>query len=286
MSENIIKQQLTGGLNMHWEHMVPYDFEKAVKETGLCIVPTGSLERHGDHLPFGCDMIISHTVSCMAAEIEPAVVFPPYYMMQVHEAACFTGTVNYPQAFALEAFGLLLKSIAANGFKKILVVNGHGGNNHMLDYFAMSRLDEPTDYIFYHTFYPGKLNDNEKSTIDGLWESDLFGHACEKETSLFMACCPGKAKLELAPEEPVRPLQRYRHLQDNGVKNALWWYADYPRNVVGDAGPASEEKGRVVLDIYAGALARAIKAVKEDTEAPRLQAEFTERVQNKGITGK
>jgi creatinine amidohydrolase len=268
---------------MRWEHLIPSEFKKAVRDTELCIVPTGSLERHGEHLPFGCDMIISHTVACKAAEIEPAVVFPPYYMMQVHEAACFTGTVNYPQAFAIEAFGLLLKSIAANGFKKILIVNGHGGNNHMLDYFSMSRLDEPTDYIFYQTGVSGALTKEEMDTIDKLWDTELGGHACEMETSLFMACCPGTTKLEHAPQQLVKPLQSFKHLQDNGVKNALWWYADYPENVVGDARTASEEKGRVVLDIYANSVARAIRAVKEDTEAPQLQAEFTERVTNKGI---
>src|SRR5690554_3867076 len=108
---------------MIWEYMVPSDFKKAVDETGLCVIPVGSLERHGEHLPYGCDMLIAKELTVRASEIEPAVVFPPYFMMQVHEAACFAGTVNYPQAFAIEAFGLLLKSIAKNGFKKILVVN-------------------------------------------------------------------------------------------------------------------------------------------------------------------
>ncbi len=96
-----------------------------------------------------------------------------------------------------------------------------------------------------------------------------------------MACCPGKVKLEYAPEQMVKPLKRFEHLWKNGVHNALWWYADYPENVVGNASYATEEKGRIVLDIYAKALARAIKAVKDDQEAPRLQAEFTKRVQNK-----
>lgn len=266
---------------MRWEHLIPKDFKKAVNETELCIVPTGSLERHGEHLPFGCDMIVSHTLACKAAEIEPAVVFPPYYMMQVHEASCFTGTVNYPQAFAIEAFGLLLKSIAANGFKKILVINGHGGNTHMLDYFAMSRLDEPTDYIFYHTGIAEALTAEEHAKVNSVWDTDFGGHACEMETSLFMACCPGKARLEYAPQQPVVPLKRFKHLQDNGIHNPLWWYADYPENVVGNASYATEEKGRVVMDIYAASLARAIKAVKDDTEAPRLQAEFTQRLANK-----
>ena len=105
---------------MRWEHLIPKDFKKAVKETELCIVSTGSLERHGEHLPFGCDMIVSHTLACKAAEIEPAVVFPPYFMMQVHEASCFTGTVNYPQAFAIEAFGLLLSLSQLMDLKRFL----------------------------------------------------------------------------------------------------------------------------------------------------------------------
>lgn len=267
---------------MRWEHLVPSDFKKAVKETGLCILPTGSLERHGEHLPFGCDMIIAHTVACKAAEIEPAVVFPPYFMMQVHEAACFTGTVNYPQSFAIEALGLLLKSIAANGFKKILVVNGHGGNTHMLDYFAMSRLDEPTDYVFYHTGTHGKLTVEENKIIENILETDLNGHAGELETSLFMACCPGKVKLEHAPERSVLPLKRFKHLRENGINNALWWYADYPENVAGDARLASEEKGKVILNVYAKSLARVIKIVKDDREAEHLQNEFLKNVMNKG----
>ncbi len=268
---------------MRWEHLVPKDFKKAIEETGLCIVPVGSLERHGEHLPFGCDMIVAHTIATRAAEIEPAVVFPPYFLMQVHEAACFSGTVNFPQAFAIEAFGHLLNSIAQNGFKKILVVNGHGGNSHMLDYFSMSRLDEPTNYIFYQTSVSGALTEEERKTIEALWETDLGGHACEMETSIFMACCPGKTKLELAPKEAVKPLKRFKHLHENGVNNALWWYADYPENVVGDPKYASEEKGRIAVEIYTRSLARAIKAVKEDTTAPTPQEEFSNRVKNKGI---
>ena len=89
--------------------------------------------------------------------------------------------------------------------------------------------------------------------------------------------------MELAPKEPVKPLKRFKHLHENGVNNALWWYADYPENVVGDPKYASEEKGRIAVEIYTRSLARAIKAVKEDTTAPALQEEFSNRVKNKGI---
>ncbi len=267
---------------MRWEHLVPSEFKKAVKETGLCIVPLGSLERHGEHLPFGCDMIISETIANLAAEIEPAVVFPPQFLGQVHEAAVFSGTVNYPKAFAIEAFSHLLDSIAANGFKKILVVNSHGGNIHFLDYFAMSRLDEETSYDLYTTFVGGGMTSEEWARYNALWESDTLGHACEAETSLFMACCPGKTRLDLTDEESVEPLGRFKHLRGNGIHNALWWYAEFPENVVGQPRLASIEKGQVALDLYVKALARQIKIIKEDTEAARLQAEFSEKVLHKG----
>ena len=268
---------------MRWEHLVPSDFERAVRETGLCIVPTGSLERHGEHLPFGCDMIIAHTIACRAAEIEPAVVFPPWFMMQVHEAATFSGTVNFPPAFAIQALEHLLDSIAANGFKKILIVNGHGGNSHMLDYFAMSHMDQEKAYTFYQVRRDqSAMTEEERAELASLWESELGGHACEMETSEFMAACPGTTRLELTPEETVEPQRRFAELHRHGVTSPLWWYADYPENIVGDPRLASEEKGERALEIYSRVLARAIRAVKEDEVAPALRAEFLAGVAGKG----
>lgn len=266
---------------MQWEYMVPADFKKAVNETGLCVIPVGSLERHGEHLPYGCDMLIAKELAVRASEIEPAIVFPSYFMMQVHEASCFAGTVNYPQAFAIEAFGLLLESIAKNGFKKILVVNAHGGNKHMLEYFAMSRMDETDDYIFYHVDVFGLLNKDETETMKSLTGNDNGFHAGDLETSLFMVCCPGKIKLKYIPHKPVGSLNRLKHLQDNGVHNALWWYANYPENINGNPSLASEKKGKAILDIYTKALARAIRVVKEDTVTAHLRTEFLEKVKNK-----
>lgn len=77
-------------------------------------------------------------------------------------------------------------------------------------------------------------------------------------------------------------MNRLKHLNEKGIYSPLWWYADYPENVVGDAGYATEEKGKALMDICVKALVRTIKTIKEDTEAPRLQAEFTQRVLNKG----
>lgn len=268
---------------MKWIDLVPSDFERMVREDGICVVPVGSLERHGEHLPFGCDLVIAETIAERAAERVPAVVYPGWFLAQVHEAACFTGTVNLPQAMAVEVFAKMLDSIAANGFRKIVLVNGHGGNNALLDYFAMSRLDEPREYALYTLDPFSSFSEADGKAFEALWEIQPLGHACEMETSLYMACRPGKVKLDLSPEVPVEPLRRTAHLAEAGVKTALWWYADYPQNVVGSAKKATREKGEAALEMMVAAAARGLAAIKADETVPALQREFLERVRNKGL---
>jgi creatinine amidohydrolase len=267
---------------MKWTELVPSEFKRLAGEEGQCVVPMGSLERHGEHIPFGCDVVVAETIAEKAAEITPAVVFPGYFLAQVHEAACFTGTVNLPQALAIEVLAQVLKGIAANGFKKIAILNGHGGNRHFLEYFAMSQLDEPREYVLYIVDPSGAMTAEEKKVFNGLWETAPLGHACEEETSIYIACRPGLVRLDLVPGAPVLPENRFAHLRSLGIHNALWWYADYPQNVIGVPGKASQEKGEKALDLLVKSAARALQAVKDDTVAPALQKEFLERVSGKG----
>jgi creatinine amidohydrolase len=241
----------------------------------------GSLERHGEHIPFGCDMVVAETIAELAAKKTPAVVFPGYYLAQVHEASCFTGTVNLPQALAIEVLSKVLAGIAANGFRKIAILNGHGGNGHFLEYFAMSQMDEPRDYVLYLIDGFSAMADGEREVFNSLWESSPLGHACELETSLYMACRPGLARMDLVPAAPVLPQNRFAHLRPMGIHNAHWWYADYPENVVGDAAKATAEKGEQALALLVEATARALQTIKDDETAPALQQEFLKRVQAK-----
>ena len=79
---------------MQWENLTSPDFATAVRETGVCILTFGVLERHSEHLPLGTDYLNGHKLACLAAAREPAVVFPPFYFGQIYEARCFPGTVD------------------------------------------------------------------------------------------------------------------------------------------------------------------------------------------------
>lgn len=70
---------------MNWEKLTSVEFAEAVKKTDVCIIAFGVLERHGDHLPLGTDYLNGHKIASMAAEIEAAVVFPPFYFGQIYE---------------------------------------------------------------------------------------------------------------------------------------------------------------------------------------------------------
>ena len=262
-------------MQIRWEHLTPAEFKKLAKEEQVCILPIGSLERHGEHMPYGTDAIVAHTIACRAAEQEPCVVFPPYWFGQVHEAACFAGTINFPTELLLKMLETLLDQIAQNGFKKILILNGHGGNRHFLEYFAMSQLDREVDYTLYISFVVGGPHFR---ALD-IWEKPGGGHADESETSMIMAAAPGTVKMDCQPyAEPILPKGDLAHLKENGIHTGLWWYGDYPENVTGTPSAATQEKGEAAISASVEDLVDVIRTVKADTAAPRLQKEFYVRV--------
>lgn len=263
-------------MQVRWEHLTPPEFKKLAREEQICILPIGSLERHGDHMPFGTDGIVCHEICVRAAEKEPCVVFPTYWFGQVHEASCFAGTVNFPTDLTCTILQNLLDQIAANGFKKILIVSGHGGNTNFLQYFMMSQADREVDYTLYMTFCYG--GDRFKN-LD-IWETGEGGHADENETSLIMAAAPGTVIMEQQTQpEPILAKHDLSHLKR--IYTGLWWYDNYPENVTGTPSAATPEKGEIALCAAAEDLSEVILSVKEDTVLPKMQQEFYARVRAK-----
>ena len=260
-------------METRWEYLTPPEFKKLTSEHKTCILPVGVLERHGDHLPYGTDGLSIYAITLAASRLEPCVVFPIYWFSQVHEAACFTGAINFPMAMCLQMLETLLDQIAHNGFDKILIVNGHGGNGPFLDYFAVSQLDRKVNYTLYIT---DGWRGAQVVALKGIWESDGGGHACERETSMMMAINPESVKMEYQRfQEPINPNTDLSHL--NGVRTALDWYAMYPEQVAGSPSKATPEKGQKYFDACVTQVAERIKAVKADTVMPMLQKEFYAR---------
>jgi creatinine amidohydrolase len=257
---------------MRWEHLTSADFAQAAKDTGVCVVAFGVLERHADHLPLGTDYINGHTIASMAAEREPAVVFPPFYFGQIYEARCFPGAVALKPTLLIQVITAVLDEIGRNGFKKIILYNAHGGNAHLLPLLAQSSLYEQKPYTLYLFRAGGVGGDSE--AWDAVVETPVHGHACECETSISLANHAHLVHMDRI-DGATQPLGRLSQVP--GSYSGIWWYADYPDHYAGDARPATAEKGEKLREISVNALARFIKAVKEDTVTAELEREFFER---------
>jgi creatinine amidohydrolase len=224
-------------------------------------------------LPLGTDFLNAHRIACLAAEAEPAVVFPPFYFGQIYEARCFPGTITLSPTLLIELLMGVCDEIGRNGFEKIVLYNGHGGNNHLIGFLLQSRLWEPKPYSIY---MPTRLLTPEQAQAwQEMRDTDFGGHACESETSTSLANHPHLVQMDKVPDEPARPLDRLGHLPP--TYTGIWWYANYPEHYAGDARPASAEKGQARVGWIVDSLAAYIAAVKADRVVPALEAEFFER---------
>ncbi len=263
---------------MQWENLTADDFAKAVKETQTCIVPLAVLERHGPHLPVGCDMLCGRQVCIDAANIEPAVVFPPWFLGQVLESSCFPGCITLPPRMLVELMLHMLDEIGRNGFTKIVLFLAHGGNKFLSPFLAQCQLHEQKPYQVY-CVDPWQIQSKQDwARWQKLMETDEFAHADEMETSWMLAVDKDLVKMDRLGK-PFHTLGRLDHIQKSGF-NAFYWYGEYPENYVGDARPATAAKGKVIASTIAKALARFIKVVKADKTAAKLAAEFFAREAN------
>ncbi len=144
------RAQAPNKLSKHWEELTGADFRDAIQQAqGTCLLPFGILEKHGPHLPLGTDLLNVRYASLHAAAQEYAVVFPEYYFGQIFEAKHEPGTVAYSRELQFLLLQETTDEMARNGCKKILIVNGHGGNESLLPYFAQTELDKFHDYVVY-----------------------------------------------------------------------------------------------------------------------------------------
>ena len=258
---------------MQWEHLTSTEFKAAVRETGVCVLALGVVEKHGEHLPLGTDFLNAHRIACLAADKEAAVVFPPFYFGQIYEARCFPGTVTIKPSLLLDLLQGVFDEIGRNGFKKIVVCNGHGGNTFLLGFLAQCALWERKPYSVYVPLR--SLTPERQEKWDAMRETSFGGHACEEETSASLANHPHLVHMDRVPEAPARALNRLSHLPPTYA--GIWWYGDHPDHYAGDARPATEEKGRALVAWEVDTLAEYIAAVKADEVLPALEAEFYDR---------
>jgi creatinine amidohydrolase len=263
-------------LHARWDELTASDWPKALAQSGeTCILPIGILEKHGPHVPIGSDLIQVREWAGRATKKEYAVVFPDYFYGQINEARHQPGTFALPEKIVWDLLEATCDEIARNGFKKIVIINGHGGNPELIRYFIQTRLEKQRNYAVY--FFEPRSDSAYTRQLAALHISDPAGdqHAGERETSSILYLRPDLVKMDSASNESGANQHR---LNIPNVYTAIWWYADYPNHYAGDGSKATSAEGQLVNEHYIGQLVEALKAVKADTKTLQLQQEFFNRV--------
>jgi creatinine amidohydrolase len=260
-------------LSGRWEELSAAEFQSAIEQSkGTCLLPFGVLEKHGPHLPLGTDLLDVRYVALHAVQQEYAVVFPEYYFGQILEARHEPGTVAYSAHLQLELLQETTDEMARNGCKKVIIVNGHGGNENLLPFFAQTQLEKPHDYVVY---------------IFGIVESPPGGpakktsvdmHAGESETSKMTISNPNLVHLDRANQESGADQARLK-LPDT-LYTGIWWFARFPNHYSGDGSAATRERGEFEMKTWQDSIVTAIRAVKADQESLTLQNEFFEKAKH------
>src|SRR5262245_58513915 len=124
---------------MRWEDLTSPDIDGLDRGRTVVVLPVGSVEQHGRHLPVGTDSVLALEVALAAAKSlgggRAVVLPPPWYGLSAHHMR-FAGTVTLSAETMMALVGDIVASLVAHDFQRIAIVNGHGGNNGLIDVLA------------------------------------------------------------------------------------------------------------------------------------------------------
>ena len=273
----IILSSQSSSLPVRYEELTSPQFVTAVEKAGgVCIIPLGIMEKHGAHLPLGTDLFEAREIAFTAAKKEYAVVFPPYFTGQIFEAKHQPGTIAYSSDLIWKMLEETCNELSRNGLKKIVLLNGHGGNTSFLQFFCQSQLVEDKGYIVV-LFQPETVPSLDRE-IRSLKKAKLDGHAGEEETSMMYFIRPDLVNVDAIKNESGLDQGRLNQLK-NGY-TGIWWYARYPNHYAGDVVRADKRLGELLVEQDALQLAGLVKYLKENNTIEQLQEEFFKRAGN------
>jgi creatinine amidohydrolase len=240
-----------------WANLKAYELRGLAERDALVIQPVASLEQHGPHLPVQVDIALVSEVALRAAhEIvarDAVVVAPTLWAGLAEHHMSLGGTITLDLATYRAVLRCLCRSFQRQGFRRLCLLNGHGGNVTALTNIAAERtleLDVPVTTATYWT-----LPETAEAFAGILERQSNVRHACEAETSMMLALRPDLVDRARAAalEGPMEGLAGH-----GGIyrwRPMAWWTET---GVMGTPKAASAEKGERLLAAAATALARAL----------------------------
>jgi creatinine amidohydrolase len=245
-----------------WKELSAEELRAKAAAGAIVVLPVASMEQHGPHLPVGVDTILCEGVCKAGAEKAATdvsvVVAPTLWCGMAEHHMAFGGTFTFDIPTYRAVLLAFLKSIERHGFKRVFIVNGHGGNIAALNSFLPDFARETGLEVRAATYF--ELAASDLAPV--LEDQTRVHHACEVETSLMMVLAPETVKPDRIPEA-------FGGVAGSNAAGAANWYATptrfrsfkefTPSGVNGDARRASREKGEKLLAICADGLAQYLR---------------------------
>lgn len=221
-------------------------------DSAVAVLPLGATEQHGPHLPMSVDTVsIDAIVDGLSGRLPsdcPAVFLPTIPISLSIEHLDFAGSLSFSPGTLLTMLSEIGAQVAQNGFRKMVLLNGHGGNTALLDVAARKmRIDFGLWTValnWFATGFPEGLYSETEQT-DGI-------HAGDMETSLMLHIAPQQVDMTLARDFGNRAAALHADHPDLGLRGPGkfgWSTQDLnPSGACGDASRASAEKGQRTLD--------------------------------------
>ena len=236
-----------------WARLTAAEIQARARPETVVLIPVASIEQHGPHLAVGVDTILAgavaeRTARRLHAAGTPALVTPTIWSGLAEHHMPFGGTMTLDLPTFMALVGGIARSVARHGFKRIALVNGHGGNTEAIASSAIELTRTLGVPVVGLTYW--------------LSNADTFGpileaqpnvmHACEAETSMMMALAPDCVRADRI--EAAVP-KKFAPPAPPGFKRSRGFDAMTNTGVIGDPRTASAEKGERLLHAAATRLA-------------------------------
>jgi len=249
------------------------EINESVKKEKVALIPFGMIEDHGYHLPVDTDILIASAICERTADLLPeeVVVMPPVYYGYSPHHMDFPGPITINWETLIKYLLDICKSLIYHGFKKILIVNGHGSNAAIGELAARLAVVESSQDIHCAFISWWELADVQK-VINKIRESQTVSHAGEMETSLYLAIEPENVDMKKAQKDMTcshsthfwsdlanrKPNENFK----NAVHLTEFWSTVTRNGVKGDPTKATREKGEKVLEAICKELSELILEFK------------------------
>ena len=241
-----------------WNKISEYELKELRRASGgVAMIPLASIESHGPHLPLGCDThIVNYVVEQLVKE-ETVAVLPTVEYSDVDAARALPGAVHLRSDLLMAMVENICDEIYRNGFEKIILFHGHGGNVFLHSAFAKRMLELEKPYAIYSITAMAGASE----AIAALVESAEYGHAGEMETSMLMAIAPDLVNLAVLGDKtfPTQPapdtLEAWTQID---------WIVRHPEMAVGEPQKATRAKGEKMLKHWIDSSLDILRRIKSD----------------------